>query len=110
MRMGKDILGEFEHHVLLAAVRLEGDAYSASIVEELERRTGREVSPAAVYIALRRLEESGFASSELRTGDDGARERRYFLATPAGLALLRTSRDRYLSLWQGLGARLERGR
>ena len=75
--MGKDILGEFEHHVLLAAVRLEGEAYSAAIVQELERRTGRDVSPAAVYIALRRLEDSGFATSELRTGEDGSRERRY---------------------------------
>ena len=108
--MAKDILGEFEHHVLLAAVRLEGGAYSASIVEELERRIGRDVSPAAVYIALRRLEESGFATSELRTGDDGPRERRYFVATPAGLSLLRTSRKRYLSLWEGLGSRLEKGR
>jgi DNA-binding PadR family transcriptional regulator len=108
--MAKDILGEFEHHVLLAAVRLEGDAYSASIVEELERRTGRDVSPAAVYISLRRLEESGFATSELRPGNDTSRERRYFRATPAGLALLRTSRARYLSLWEGLGPRLEEGR
>ena len=107
--MGKETLGEFEHHVLLAAVRLEGGAYSAAIVDELERITGREVSPAAVYIALRRLEETGLASSKLR-GTGGGRERRYFRATATGLAQLRTSRERYLQLWNGLERLLEEGR
>ena len=34
-KVGKEVLGEFEHHVLLATVRLGEGAYSASIVEEL---------------------------------------------------------------------------
>ena len=49
--MAKDLLGEFEHQVLLAVLRLAGSAYSTSLVTELEERTGREVAPAAVYIA-----------------------------------------------------------
>ena len=108
--MGKETLGEFEHHVLLAAVRLGDEAYSTSIVVELERVTGRAVSPAAVYIALRRLEESGLAASSLRTDADGGRERRYFHPTPAGRAQLRASRERLLRLWDGVVAMLEDGR
>lgn len=109
--MGKENLGALEQQVLLAVVRLGDGAYSASIVRELEERTGREVAPAAVYIALRRLEENGVASSTLRPprGDDGGRERRYFAVEPAGLELLRESRRRLESLWEGLDGLLEEG-
>lgn len=99
--MAKKVLGEFEHQVLLATVRLGTDAYSASIVAELENVTGRDVSPAAVYIALRRLEEAGLATSDFRSGEgaEGGRERRYFRATPHGLRMMRESRRRFLALW-----------
>ena len=109
--MGKDLLGELEHQVLLAVLRLGPEAYSSSIVVELEERTGRDVAPAAVYIALRRLEDKGMAASEMRPADDddGGRTRRYFHATRSGRALLRESRRRLMSLWDGLDAALEEG-
>lgn len=111
--MAKKVLGEFEHQVLLAALRLGREAYSASIVEELEAVTGRGVSPAAVYIALRRLEAGGLASSEFRAGagpDEGGRERRYFRVLPRGLRLMRESRQRFLALWRDHERLLEDGR
>ena len=107
--MPKDVLGEFEHQVLLAALRLEGLAYSSTIVLELERVTGREVAPAAVYIALRRLEDGGFTASELRPPPEGGRERRYFRVTESGLRLMRESRRRFVALWDGIESALERG-
>ena len=102
--MPKDLLGEFEHQVLLAVLRLGGDAYSASLVLELEERTGREVAPAAVYIALRRLEEHGLAASRMRRAAavEGGRQRRYFAVTDDGRALLRESKRRLVRLWEGL--------
>ena len=45
--MPREMLGEFEHQVLLAILRLGGEAYSVSVVLELEERTGREISQAA---------------------------------------------------------------
>ncbi len=107
--MSKEVLGEFEHQVLLAALRLDVEAYSTTIVLELERVTGRDVAPAAVYIALRRLEEGGFAMSELRAPQGGGRARRYFQVTDSGLRLMRESRRRFVALWDGLDARLEPG-
>ena len=102
--MAKEGLGDLEHQVLLAALRLEANAYSAAIVEELEARTGRDVAPAAVYIALRRLEDGGFVRSCVKERESRGvtRERRYFDVTARGLTLLRTARSRYLSLWEGL--------
>jgi len=107
--VSKDVLGELEHQVLLAVLRCGGDAYSVPIVLELEERTGREVAPAAVYIALRRLEEKGFTRSDLRSPEDGGRSRRYFRVTEAGLAQLRESKRRFDNLWDGLDLAAEEG-
>jgi PadR family transcriptional regulator, regulatory protein PadR len=100
----KTALGEFEHHVLLAAIRLGENAYTASILLELEDRTGREVSAAAIYIALRRLERAGLVKSRLKTGIERneRRERRYVRVTPAGVRIVREARRRFDSLWEGL--------
>ena len=45
-----EVLGGFEHSVLLAIMRLESSAYSVLIVLELEEQTGRSVAPATVYV------------------------------------------------------------
>jgi DNA-binding PadR family transcriptional regulator len=102
--MDKASLGEFEHQVLLAALRLGPDAYTAEIVLTLERLIERDVAAAAVYIALRRLEDNALVESEKRhsAARGGSRERRYFEVTEEGLALLRQSRSRFLRLWQDL--------
>jgi DNA-binding PadR family transcriptional regulator len=109
--VGKELLGEFEHQVLLALLRQGDEGYSVPIVAELEARTGREVAPAAVYIALRRLEDRGLLTSELRSAppEDGGRERRYYTITPEAMARMAEAREAFLSLWDGLEVRLEDG-
>ena len=100
----KSSLGEFEHHVMLAALRLGNNAYTTSILTEIEERTNREVSAAAVFIALRRLESAGLVRSRLRTATElnERRERRYVRVTPAGLELVREAHWRLMQLWSGL--------
>jgi len=107
--MGKQLLGEFEHHVLLALLRQGDEGYSVPIIAELEEKTGREIAPAAVYIALRRLEEKGLLTSHLRSAhpSDGGRERRYYSITPEGMARTAEARKALLNLWDGLELRLE---
>ena len=109
--MGRDVLGEFEHQVLLALLRLGEDAYSAPIVVELEERTGRPVKTAAVYIALRRLEEKGLVISAMRSpGSEGGRDRRHFEVTSQGRERIRQAHATYMRLWEGLEAELEKSR
>jgi DNA-binding PadR family transcriptional regulator len=100
----KSALGEFEHHVLLAALRLDDDAYTTSILAEMERCTGREVSAAAVYIALRRLERAGLVRTRLiRSLELGERrKRRYVRVTATGVDMAREARRRFVNLWNGL--------
>lgn len=104
-------LGEFEQQVLLTVLRLGGEAYSVPIVEEMEERSGREVSQAAVYIALRRLYEKDLVSSRMEDGDETGtgRERRYFRVTPRAVDLLREARQTMDRFWDGLDGVLEEG-
>jgi PadR family transcriptional regulator PadR len=103
-------LGELEHQVLLAILQLGGEAYSVSVVTELEERTGREVAQAAVFIVLRRLEEKGLLTSRIddRAVEDTGRVRRYFKPTRQALRRLKESRDAYIRLWDGIETKLEK--
>jgi PadR family transcriptional regulator PadR len=97
-------LGEFEQLVLLAVVHLRDEAYAIPIVDEIERRTGRSVSRAAVYVTLRRLEEKGLVSSWIGdpTPERGGKGRRYVKIEPAGARALREARLSADRMWQGL--------
>ncbi|MBW3535739.1 MAG: PadR family transcriptional regulator [Gemmatimonadetes bacterium] len=106
--MSRDVLGELEHQVLLALLRCGADAYTAPLVLELEARTGRSVSTAAVYVSLRRLEDKGLVTSELRSpGAEGGRDRRHFVLTDEGEVRLREARTTLLRLWDGVEPRLD---
>lgn len=100
----KEALGEFEHRVLLAALRLNPDGYSVPIALELEERTGKAVAGAAVHIALRRLEQRGFLESSLRPRTDakGGRPRRFYKVTERGAERLRDARQCFEKLWGDL--------
>ena len=86
-------LGEFEHIVLLAILRVGEDAYAIPIREEIEERTGRAVARGALYTALERLETKRCLRSRMSDPlpERGGRSRRYFTVTPAGLAAIRSS-------------------
>ena len=64
----------------------------------------RDVSHAAVYIALKRLEKKGLVTSSLAdpTRERGGRAKRYFQVVPEALRRLRESRNALLSMWEGL--------
>ena len=107
--MGRKELGEFEHQVLLAILRLGGESYSAPLVLELEERGGREVAHAAVFIVLKRLEEKGYVSSRMEEREEAGtrRTRRYFRLEDTGLERLRESRETLQRFWEGVTDVLE---
>lgn len=100
--VGRIDLGDLEHLVLLAILRLGQDAYGIPILDEVCTRSGRAVSRATVYVALRRLEQKGLVASRLgeSTPERGGRAKRYFRLRPAGLKALRESRAMFLGLWR----------
>ena len=108
--MPREALGEFEQLVMLAVVHLEDEVYGVPIVDEIERRTRRKVSHAAVYVTLRRLEEKALLESWKSdpTAQRGGKARRCVRVTREGLALLRESRLALDRMWQGLDANVRR--
>lgn len=103
-------LGDMEHLVLLAVLRLGSDAYGIPILEEVRARSRRRVSRATVYVALKRLEEKGYLASRLgdSTPERGGRAKRFFKLKPAGLRALRESRAMFLDLWRDYESVLDR--
>jgi DNA-binding PadR family transcriptional regulator len=106
--MGR-VLGEFEQLILFALLDLEDEAYGAAIVRSIEERTGREVSPGAVYTALDRLASRDLVSSEVGepTPERGGRRRRYYRLEPEGALELNRSVDVLRSMSAGLLPKLE---
>jgi DNA-binding PadR family transcriptional regulator len=107
--MTRSALGQFEHVVLLAILRLGDAAYAPTILEEIEARTGRPPSPGSMYVTLDRLEEKGLLRSRLvdADGERAGRPRRYVSVTAYGVRELRASRTALLKLWRGLEGVLE---
>jgi DNA-binding PadR family transcriptional regulator len=110
--MTRESLGEFEQLVLLAILRLEGDVYGVPIVDEIQRRTGRTVAPAAVYVTLRRLEQKGLLESWMSdpTPERGGKARRCVTVTRAGLESVREARQVLDRMWKGLDPSLRGNR
>jgi PadR family transcriptional regulator, regulatory protein PadR len=108
--MARTDLGDMEHLVLLAILRLCRDAYGIPILDEVAARSGREVSRATVYVALKRLEQKGLVTSRLgdSTPERGGRAKRFFRLKPSGLKALRESREMFLNLWRDYEAVLDR--
>ena len=99
----KKPLGELQQLLILALVRLEGDAYGASIRHELARVTGRRLSISSIYVTLVRLEEQGLvASFDGAVPATGGRPRRCFRATPSGIAALKATRAAADKMWSGV--------
>lgn len=97
-------MGEFEQLVLLALLRLDNDAYGMEVREEIEKRTGREVSYGAVYTTLDRLEQKGYVTHRMgkATPERGGRARKYFRALPKGQVALRDTRQALGVMWEGV--------
>lgn len=97
---------DFEQQVLLAVWRLDGDAYGASVRDELEARTGAGVAQGAVYTTLIRMEKKGFVTSRLSdpTPVRGGKAKRLFRITAEGREGVRDVRRAMDRLWEGLPA------
>jgi DNA-binding PadR family transcriptional regulator len=97
-------LGEFQEIVLLTILVLDENAYGVSIQEEIEKRTGREVSRGALHTALTRLDEKGFINSEFggATAERGGRRKRFYQLTNLGRSALEEAKSLRADLWSSV--------
>jgi DNA-binding PadR family transcriptional regulator len=104
-------LGEFEQMVLLAILHVKGDARGVPIMEEIKGRIGRTVSPATVYVTLRRLEKRGLIRSWMSEarGERGSEARRCVRVETEGLQLLHESKRAVDSMREDLDPEIAEG-
>jgi PadR family transcriptional regulator PadR len=102
---GRDSLGEFEHIIILALLRLEDRAYGVTVRQEIELRTQRAVSIGAVYATLDRLETKGYVRSHRGdpTPERGGRSKRFFRVTAKGVRAVNRTHQALISMSEGLG-------
>jgi PadR family transcriptional regulator PadR len=108
MSPGTHRLGTFEQLLLFALVRLGHDTYGVPIRAEIEARTGRVVSPGAIYTALDRLERRGLVRSTL--GDPsatrGGKRKRLYRLTASGAAAIADAHGQIAEMARGLRPKL----
>lgn len=100
----RDYLGEFEHIVILALLRLGDRAYGVTVRQEIEECISREVSIGAIYATLDRLETKGYVKSKLGdpTPERGGRSKRLFHVTAKGMSALYRTHRALQSMIRGL--------
>jgi PadR family transcriptional regulator, regulatory protein PadR len=100
----RDYLGEFEHIVVLALLRLGDEAYGVSVRQEIAKCIDRDVSVGAIYATLDRLEEKGYVTSSMGepTPKRGGRPKRFFRVTAKGVSAVNRTRRALLSMSKGL--------
>lgn len=103
------MLGEFEHFVLLAVLRLGDQAYGATIRRDIEERAGRELSISATYVTLDRLEDKGLIRSWIGepTAQRGGRRRKHVALTARGRKVLALNHRALRVMAEGLEDQLE---
>jgi DNA-binding PadR family transcriptional regulator len=106
--MGAHTLGDFEQLILFALIRLGADAYGVTIRNQIAARTGRAVSPGALYTALDRLEKRGLVASRLGdpTPQRGGKRKRLYTLQPAGERTLARVYESMRLMASGVASRL----
>jgi len=97
-------LGEFEHLVLLALIRLEDNAYGMTIRQVIQGRTDRRVPIGQVYAALERLEAKGYLASRVAEPEPirGGRSKKLYTLTHEGESALAQARRMMAQMEEGL--------
>ena len=112
INMTRRHFGEFEQTLLYAVRYLQDEDERASgptIRALLKTRTGRLVSPGAIYTALDRLEQRGLVRSRLGepTPARGGKRKRCYRLTAKGSAALRDAHGAIAHMTQGIKPKLQ---
>jgi len=99
-----DYLGEFEHIILLALLRLGDRAYGVTVRQEIQSRISREVSIGAVYATLERLQTKSYVTSSWGepTAERGGRAKRFFRITATGVIAVNQTQQALQRMIEGL--------
>lgn len=99
-----NLLTRPEEFVMLAIWKLQEDAYSLTIRDQVSKNTGYEWSLSSVFTPLNRLSKKRLVTSTLSQSQAqrGGRHKRIYQLTPAGRQALLEIRTVEESMWSGV--------
>ncbi|MDA1029160.1 MAG: PadR family transcriptional regulator [Bacteroidetes bacterium] len=98
------LLTRSEEFVLLAVWRLQSEAYSLAIQDEISKLTGYSWSLGSIFTPLERLQRKRLLTSTLSdsTPDRGGRKKRIYQLTMEGKKALDHLHSIEAAMWEGL--------
>jgi PadR family transcriptional regulator, regulatory protein PadR len=104
------VLGEFEHLVLLALLRLGNGAYGAAILREIRERTHRDVPIGSVYVTLSRLEKKKMVVAYIGepSPERGGRRRKHYILNDPGQRALGRAHRALKAMSEGIEGEIEK--
>ncbi len=102
MKTERKNIGELEELVLLTVGILNINAYGISVMDEINKQSGRKLSISAIHSVLLRLEKKGYLTSKMggETKERGGRRKRFFLLTGQGNNAISEIRELRERLWK----------
>lgn len=98
------LLSRSEEYVLLAVWRLEGNAYTLSILDQISGVTGYQWQIGAIYVPLEKLRKKGYLRKTKGepTSERGGRSKFLYELTDLGRKALKEIREVQESAWAGV--------
>lgn len=98
------LLSRSEEYVLLAAWRLEGNAYTLSILDQVSEVTGYKWQIGAIYVPLEKLRKKGYLKKTKGdpTPERGGRSKFLYELTDSGRKALKAIKGVQESAWAGV--------
>lgn len=98
--------------LLLAILKLKDNAYGTTIVKEIKKRSGKELSFGSLWVSLDNLNKRGFIEKreDTQIPPRGGRKKVFYQLTADGVRSLEEARVFHKTLWSGVSIRLKKYR
>ena len=99
-----EVISRADEILLLAILRLKGEAYGVTIVKEIQKRTGKTLKLGGLWVSLDILSKKGYVEKSMGdpTPKRGGRSKIYYTLTSDGLQALEYLHKFNRSLWTGI--------
>ena len=104
------VLTRADEMLLLSILRLKDNAFSLTILKEINQRTGKKLTIGSLWVSLDSLYKKGYVNKKLaeETPAKGGRKKVFYSITPSGAKGLRNTREFQKSLWKGVERQLKK--
>jgi len=104
------VLTRAEEMLLLSILRLKENAFSLTILKEINRRIGKKLTIGSLWVSLDSLHKKGYIDKRVaeETPAKGGRKKIFYSLTPSGAKALRNTREFQKTLWKGAERQLKK--